>query len=102
MNKIKIPKQFQLFGMTISVEFNNEKCKDHNAFGISYTGSCKIYLTNKDENGLIPKEKIEKVFFHELTHFIFNSIYEFDLDENEKLVNLFGSLLHQFLKTSKY
>ena len=102
MNEIKIPKEFQLFGIKIIIEFNEDRCDDKNAFGLAEFGKQKIVLCRMEGRDLLPTEKVEKIYFHEVTHQILDYMHEFDLSKNEKFVNIFSSLLHQALKTAKY
>lgn len=102
MNEIKIPKEFQLFGRTIKIEYDDRRCDDKNAYGLSEYGNQKIILSKFEGIDEIPKVKIEQTFLHELLHQILDTLCERDLSRNEQFVNNVSCLLHQALKTAKY
>lgn len=102
MNEIKIPKEFQLFGQTIKVKFNNKKCGDREAYGSLTFVENKILLATEFDGEKIQKDRQERTFFHELCHAILDNMNEHDLSKDEKFVHNFASLLHQALKTSIY
>jgi len=100
---MKIPKEFQLFGSTIKVYFNNDKCDEHNAHGAACYKSDKIYLQEGNYGGyLMSKTEIECTFLHEMLHFIFEKLDEKDLSKNEKLISNISRALHQILTTQKF
>lgn len=102
MMEIKIPKSFDLLGFKWIVEFNNDRCNDKKVYGECSYGESKILLSTSQVNDKLSDDKINQVFFHELTHAILDCMNERDLSNDEKFVNMFGSLLHQSLKTAQF
>ena len=98
---MKIPKQFKLLGTIIKVRNKDKLTFDSDAWGLSVFRENKIILQKPTKINPIKEELREQTFCHELVHMIFHKAGEEELCANEKLVNLLGSLLHQFLKTKK-
>jgi len=98
---MKIPKQFKLLGQTIKVRNKRRLLFDNDSWGCSIFRTNQIQLLKKTKSNPINKEWKEQSFCHELVHMILDRAGEEELCSNEKLVDLLGSLLHQFLKTKK-
>lgn len=98
---MKLPKQFQLFGKTIDIVEVDNLIQRSDADGLCDYRLGQISIqTNK--NGWQRKEdQIEQALWHEITHAIFDAIGEDKLKEDERLVDLFSSALHQVIKTLK-
>lgn len=93
----KIPKKFQLGGITINVEKVKQiSGEGNNVDGKALYANSKIELKEDKEYS---NEYKEFVFFHELVHHIFNSLEEYELRKNEKIVSQFATFLHQAIKT---
>lgn len=93
-----IPKQFQLFGHTISVVEYTGPLKDHCEFdGLWDMKNKKITLV-KDKTSQGYKEA---VYLHEVVHCILDHIGKEDLSKDEDFVDTFAQALHQILTTSK-
>ena len=102
MNTIKIPKEFQIFGETITVESNDALTYKEGLKGMTLYRENRIVLQLNNEGASIPQDSIEQTFFHEMLHFVLDKIKEDELREDEKLVDLISSALHQVFKTAKY
>jgi len=103
MNKIPIPKSIQLHGETISIEYRTDMIHERGCDGeAAYNEEC-IRIQKTKANGK-PQEDfyLEKIFLHELVHFILNQMSEGDLKRNEKFVEVFSGLLHQAFKNAEY
>lgn len=98
---MKIPKQFKLFGQTITVEYTNKLVTDNDSVGHAVYRENKIILQKATEGIPRAKEMIEQTFFHELFHLVFNFIGESELRDNEKLIDVISALFHQFICTSE-
>lgn len=99
MNKVKIPKEFTIFGQTIKVEMVKDLT---NSDGASLYGEA-VYGKNLIRiNTSFPREKQEWTFLHELLHHILNALSEDNATQDEKFVDTFSGLLHQALTTAKY
>lgn len=88
---MKIPKQFELGGMTWSVE----QIDDLADLGRCLRDAQKIHIKKNEK-----AQTKQQAFCHELVHAIKFTMGETDHDEKE--VDILGTLIHQFLKTSKY
>lgn len=99
---MKIPKYFQILGQEIKVEQVFNLVVKEDADGehhprlnkIQIQGDSKVWPRNEDQIG--------SAYCHELVHTILNSMGEEKLNSNEKFVDLFGNLLYQVIKTSKF
>jgi len=96
-----IPKQFKLFNQTIKVELKNKLAYNNNNYGEAKYTSNKIRIQKQNEGVSLKKTMVEQTFYHELIHYILNYMGENELGKNEKFVDIFASLLHQYEKTKK-
>lgn len=96
-----IPSSFEVLGHTVTVEH-----KSLVDFGDNYGSSefirTKIEVSQNDKRGAIPISAQEHTFYHELVHTILEAMGEKELNDNEKFVDTFGGLLHQFMRTAKF
>ena len=97
-----IPKEFKLFGATIKVIFDNDRCDDKDAYGLARYKTNEIFLQDKAHGENIEKTEIQCTFFHEVIHFILSRISEEKLSNNENFVKKFSRALHQVLTTQKF
>lgn len=92
-----IPKSFSLMGLTYTVSLVKEKdWADDESVGFCNFEQQLISVFA----GVSDAEK-QQTFCHELVHCILNRMGEHDLNDNEKFVEVFGSLLHQVWTTIK-
>lgn len=99
---MQIPKVFELFGQTITVEFVDDLVEEHEAYGLAILKKNTIQLQTSNAGIKRPDTQIEQTFLHELTHYIYSAMGEAKLHDNEKHIELFSQLLHQALTTQKY
>lgn len=99
---MNIPKSFELFGQTITVEFVDDLVEEHEAYGLAVLKKNTIQLQASNTGVKRPDTQIEQTFLHELTHYIYSAMGETKLHDNEKHIELFSQLLHQALTTQKY
>ena len=92
-----IPKQFQLVGKTIDVEYRPDLLKDEDKVGMAAYRRNRIYLQPSVSGYERDEADIEQSFLHEVVHWILMVMGE---DKTEKYVDLFASLLHQALATA--
>jgi len=113
---LKIPKRFQLGPHDVKVHIvtSKEMAKVNDAiaaidgeekdesppWGLWIRGENAIFI-QKVRVGFNQSQQLH-TFFHELTHAIFSLLNESDLNENERLVDQCGLMLHQFHQTAKY
>lgn len=101
---MKIPKQFELFGHTIKVEWRDDLLDTEGVVGMCFFRENRIVLQRLDTpayRGRV-KECSEVTFFHEVLHFILDHMKRDELKRDEEFVNIFALCLHQALKTAKY
>lgn len=92
---MKIPESFELFGRAITVVRNDSLLKETGALGSSdyLHGVIELQMDG------IPGDLRLKMFLHELTHFIFDTLGLVEQSENELLVDTVAGLIHQFIET---
>ena len=95
-----IPKQFKLFGQTITVDYDKNMAQQHqDAVGVARYSENKITLQPDTPGNKRNSQQIEQCFYHELVHHILIAMGEGEQSSNEKFVDVFASLLHQFETT---
>ncbi len=99
--RLRIPKSFYLHGQKIKVEYEKDWAHQTDENGNAAYRINRIILQPRTESYNMTVEATEQIFCHELVHFILFSM-ESDRRNDEKFVNLFGSLLHQALVTMEY
>ena len=98
---MKIPKEFNLFGHVIKVEYDKDLANKHQTVGFAVYRENKIQLQAESKH-ITQKTDVEQAFLHEAVHLILNQMGENELRDNEKFVDVLASLLHQMLVTAKY
>lgn len=93
-----IPNQFNLAGLTVTVEFDSTLCQTKNMLGEARYTDQKIVL---DPTAAAP-ETITASFYHELVHWCLYIMNEEELRNSERFVDLMAHLLYQANKTSVY
>lgn len=96
----RIPISFKLGGQTIQIK-KVDKCSDAQPDCDGQACYAKSLIELKQDKEFSDDYK-EWVYLHELFHFLFNNIEEYDLRKNEKIVSLLATSLHQVLKTAVY
>lgn len=98
----KIPKRFELLHKTIDVVFDKKLVDDSDADGFADYRQDQIILQKDCGNIRRPQQDICCTFLHEVFHHIFHAIREYDLRDNEKLVQNIASALAQVFKTMEF
>lgn len=94
---MKIPKSFELMGATYKVILTDVKdWPDDEAVGFCNFLNQQILIYTA-----VSESQQEQTFFHELVHCILDKMGEQRLNDNEKFVDVMGSLLHQVWKSIK-
>ncbi|KKN88661.1 hypothetical protein LCGC14_0245520 [marine sediment metagenome] len=96
-----IPKEFQLFGKTIKVVFDQERCDADGSYGLALYAESKVLLSKRFDGKDIDPVKIETTFWHEVVHYILNDLRYKKLSEDEVFVSRFAMVLHQVLSSAK-
>ena len=106
---MKIPKSFKLAGQTIRVQFESkirgskrDNGSEVEVIGLAEYDANRIRLQKTAGGKIMPQDKIEQAFMHELIHHLLSVMGENKLSGNEKFVDTFASLLHQALTTMEY
>lgn len=89
--------EFTLGGIKWSVIADNRRLKDLNLLGLCETDKSLISIYDKG----IDENLVEQTIYHEVVHSILESIGENELSSNDKFVQNFALLLHQFERTKK-
>ena len=103
----QIPKRFQLYGHTITVDLVTKLRATHDITGCAIFRENRIEVQPSVEGVERPRSQVESTFFHELVHWIFylsNGSDEIkpELHEREGLVDRCASLLHQAITTMEF
>lgn len=96
INVFKTPKSFTLGGILYPVRYVKEVSDDPNLNGMAFLDKHRIDLLASLDDDLAGQ-----VFCHELIHSILGVMGEDEINSNERFVDLFGTFLHQALKTMK-
>lgn len=94
---MQIPKTFELAGLKITVEHDNDAIKKHSFIGKSDFSFQKIVM----DMTTVPRQTTEQAFLHELVHWILYIQGEHELRMNEKFVDQFAHLLYQALESGE-
>jgi len=101
-----IPKSFDLLGHNIKVKVIKKLLDKGVNVGESNDPENTITISNKYKDGdkvkVANDDYIEHTFYHELIHQILTKMGEYKLNNNEKFVDNFAALLHQFEKSKKF
>jgi len=97
----KIPEKFNLMGFEITVERDPYLMSKKNAFGLCIPTENKIIIQEYVKGMGVSKAFLFQTFFHELGHMYMSVMNEPELYENEKFIDILGSLMFQFNKSSK-
>lgn len=82
-------------------EYNIKKVEhiDETGLGRTYSPRGLILLANTCNGKELPNDSIEQTLYHEVTHAILDELGYYELSSDEKFVQSFSLLLHQFEKT---
>ena len=75
--------------------------KNNTCLGIVHNPIGLIQLAKLYKGKKIPKDSIEQTLYHEVTHAILDELGYHKLSKDEKFVQGFSLLLHQFEKTKQ-
>ena len=97
----KIPKDYQVGGQRIEVR-NVERCDD-NCVGQCCLAGGYIEIADRfSKDGIQSEDSKTNTFYHELTHSILRTMGEIELNDNEKFVCSFSSLLTEAMKDAYF
>ncbi len=84
--------KIKILGIPYQIEEVEHIPETTDTIGLFVAEEQKIYIKKN-----LPKEIKAQTLLHELVHAMFFQIGEYELGENEKLVQAFSSTLHQFI-----
>ena len=101
---MKIPKEFELFGHTITVEWRVDLIDKEGVMGMAHFRENRIDLQDLSTGAYKarPQDIAEVTFLHEVIHFALNFLRREEMEHDEALVNTLALCLHQVFKTAKY
>lgn len=97
-----IPKQFQLMGRTIKVEYDKDLDDREDALGAARYRRNKIIIQDIKEKPEYDNSRSAETFCHELIHWLFYMSCSENLNNDEDLVIILGRLLHQAFETMEF
>lgn len=104
-NIIKIPKVFECFGETITIEYDNDRCEEEGITAQTRVPESRIILSDKYRGMIRTPAQIEKALCHELFHtWLIASDYQKMIEQNcnvERFIETMAALLHQYEVTKK-
>ncbi|MBU7455687.1 ImmA/IrrE family metallo-endopeptidase [Leuconostoc fallax] len=96
--KFKIPKSIKVGAIDYKIEITH---LDKNDNGDILLGQCD-YITNTIQiNEESSKERQEQTLYHELVHALFFESSNNEFQDNERLVDSVGLMLHQVVKNNQ-
>ncbi|MEX0380452.1 ImmA/IrrE family metallo-endopeptidase [Leuconostoc sp. MS02] len=96
--KFKIPKSIKVGAIDYKIEIVH---LENNEDGDTLLGHCD-YVTNTIQiNEKSSKERQEQTLYHELVHAILFESSNVEFEDNERLVDSLGLMLHQIIKNNK-
>ena len=98
---MKIPKKFQLVGHEIKVEFVDDLYSRSGVVGQARYNENTILIQASIQGHERVISDMEQTFWHEAVHYILVTMGH-KMNEDDSIVDLFASLLHQIIKTSEY
>ena len=101
MKDKELPSKFTLGAVEWSIVIDNEKMDDQSAYGTSDYCKAQIIIQTKSNKHRRPKLAVEQTLYHEVTHAILDTMREYELSNNEKFVQNFSLLMHQYEVTKK-
>jgi len=87
-----------------SVKFNIkvvEEINEGKGLGRTFPAQALITVAKTSYNKILPNDAKEQTFHHELVHAILDTLGYYKLSNNEKFVQSFSVLLHQYMVTKK-
>ena len=93
---LRLPKKVQLAGFDIDVIFKEGLHKKYGCLGLASYDTQEIWIEPKIRH----EQMRQQTFMHELVHWILFTMGEFELQKNEKFVEVFAHFLYQALKPS--
>ena len=101
MNKYEIPNKIKVGGQEINIRII-DRCDD-NCLGMSKVAEGRIEIATMYNKDSVVSESCQmNTFYHELVHAILYTMGETELNNNEKFVCTFSSLLNEALCSAEY
>lgn len=94
---MKIPKSFELLGLTVTVSFIPEGESPDSVCGYYDPTSETIYISSS-----LPLQTQEQTFLHEFLHAALQAMGRDKLNADEAFIDVLAGLVHQMDKSAKY
>lgn len=94
-----IPSKFKLGAQTINVIYDKSLIHADGALGMTEYQQNLIQLAPSTKEFPIAQEKLELVFWHEVVHWIFSSIGQEELRQDETIVEQVADRIMQVVNT---
>ncbi len=98
---MKIPSKLKIVNKVIKIVWDKELITHDDFYGACEYRYERIKIQPSTKSWPRSEQDIEHTFFHELTHYILDTMNEGELRSNEKFVDVFSGILHQVLKDNK-
>lgn len=98
MESTKIPKAFNIFGLTVPTIW-------HNDMGVNigeYVSHPLVIKLDMQLHNPIMKERCHQTYCHEVVHAWLSALGRTEMCKDEELVEQLGQCLHQFITSRKY
>lgn len=89
---IKIPSQIQIGGTTFDIEYV-DRTGGTSMGNTNYT-TTKLTIANNVDTSIASDSSKQATFFHELVHAILGELGEYELNDNERFVQSFSTILN--------
>lgn len=99
---MSIPKSFKLLDQTFTVAIVDDLAFAENASGQTRYRENLILIQGNVPGWPISRERQEQVFWHELMHLVLSLSKNDKLSDDEDLVDLCASLIHQAITTATF
>lgn len=94
-------KSFVLGAVDWSVEINNNRLDDREAYGTCHFGESKILIADEYQGKKRGSSSMDQTLYHEVIHAILFTMGKTELMYDEEFVQQLSTFIHQFEKTKK-
>ena len=98
---MKVIEKFTIGAVNWKVEVDNKRNDDREAYGYCNFDTSTITIQDKSNGVNRDESAVQQTTYHEVVHAILDTMSEYELSKNEKFVQSFSLLLHQFEQTKK-
>lgn len=91
---------FELMGSRFNIVLDPKLMTKKKSIGFVDADALKMFLWSDPKKTIMP-DRVLHTYFHELVHLILDMMGERELYENERFVDVFGGLLHQWFTSQE-